>query len=190
MDYSLVKDEEIVELCKENNDEAFSVLAGRYTDVAGIVASCFTDTELERADLIQEAMLAFIGAVYSFNDSKGCSFKTYASRCMRNRIITVLRGLSSKKRIPYFLTVSFEENPELISAPSPEESFASRNSAEYIHTVIENSLTERERKVFSLFLTGYSYEEIAVRIGVTPKAVDSTLQRARKKLREKLSSYI
>lgn len=190
MDYSLLKDEEIVSLCKENNDEAFSVLTKKYTEVAGIIASSFTDSGLERADLIQEAMLAFIVAVYSFSDGKDCSFKTYASRCMRNRIITVLRALSSKKRVPYFLTVSIEENPDLISAPSPEESFASQSGADYIHTVIENSLTEREKKVFSFFLTGYSYEEIADRLGVTPKAVDSTLQRARKKLREKLSSYI
>ena len=190
MDYSLLKDEEILELCKENNDEAFSVLARRYTEVAGIIVSSFTDTGLERADLIQEAMLAFISSVYSFSGDKGCSFRTYASRCMRNRIISVLRGLSSKKRVPYFLTVSFEENPDLIAAPSPEESFTSENSADYIHTVIENSLTEREKKVFSLFLTGYSYEEIACCLGVSAKAVDSSLQRARKKLREKLSSYI
>lgn len=190
MDYSLLKDEEIVELCKENNDEAFSVLAKRYTEVAGVIASSFTDTGIERADLVQEAMLAFIAAVYSFNGEKSCSFRTYASRCMRNRILSVLRGLSSKKRVPYFLTVSIEENPDLISAPSPEESFTSENSAEYIHTVIAQSLTEREKKIFAFFLSGYSYEEIADRLGVTPKAVDSTLQRARKKLREKLSSYI
>ena len=190
MDYSLLKDEEIVIFCKENNDEAFSVLTKRYTEVAEIVASSFADTGMEKADLVQESMLAFISAVYSFNDEKGCSFRTYASRCMRNRIISLLRGLSSKKRVPYFLTVSLEDNTELISAPSPEESLASENSAVYIHSVIDDSLSDREKKVFSLFLTGYSYEEISVRLGTSPKAVDSTLQRARKKLREKLSSYI
>lgn len=190
MDYSLLRDEEIVILCKENNNEAFSVLAKRYTEIAQMVVSSFVDTGMEKADLVQEAMLAFIGAVYSFSGDKSCSFKTYASRCMRNRIISVLRALSSKKRVPYFLTVSIEENPDLLSAPSPEESFTSEDSADYIQTVIAQSLTDREKKVFGLFLSGYSYEEIACHIGTTPKAVDSTLQRARKKLREKLSSYI
>lgn len=190
MDYSLLKDEEIVIFCKENNNDAFSVLAKRYTEVAGMLVSSFADTGMEKADMIQEAMLAFIGAVYSYSSEKNCSFRTYASHCMRNRIISVIRALSSKKRVPYYLTVSIEENPDLISAPSPEESLSSEGSADYIHGVIEDSLTEREKKVFTLFLTGYSYEEIADRLGITPKAVDSTLQRARKKLREKLSSYI
>ena len=190
MDYSLLKDEEIVIFCKENIDEAFSVLTKRYTEVAQFVVSSFSDTGIEKADLIQEAMIAFVGAVYSYSDEKNCSFRTYASHCMRNRIISVFRALSSKKRVPYYLTVSIEENPDLISAPSPEESFASEDSAEYIYRVIEESLSEKEKKVFTLFLSGYSYEEIACRLGVTPKAVDSSLQRARKKLREKLSSYI
>ena len=190
MNYLLLKDEEIVSLCKANNEDAFSVLTKRYTEAAQIIASSFTDTGIEKADLIQEAMLAFVAAVYSYSGEKNCSFRTYASRCMRNRIISVLRSLSSKKRVPYYLTVSIEENPDLISAPSPEEGFTSEDSAEYINTVIAKSLTEREKKVFTLFLTGYSYEEIADRLGVTLKAVDSTLQRARKKLREKLSSYI
>ncbi|MBR3817508.1 MAG: sigma-70 family RNA polymerase sigma factor [Clostridia bacterium] len=190
MDYSLLKDEELVILSKSNNESAFSVLTKRYTDVAVIISAAFTDTDIEREDMIQEAMIAFLGAVYSFSGEKGCSFKTYTSRCMRNRIVSILRNLSSKKRVPSFLTVSIEENPDLISAPSPEESVTTENTAELIHSVIAQSLTEKEKQVFALFLTDYRYEEIANRLGMTPKAVDNTLHRARKKLREKLSSYI
>ena len=35
-----------------------------------------------------------------------------------------------------------------------------------------------------LFLSGYSYAQIAEKLGTTVKAVDGTLQRVRKKLRE------
>lgn len=190
MDYSLLKDEELVVLSKGNNESAFSVLTKRYTEVAGIISASFTDAGIEKEDMIQEAMLAFLGAVYSFSDAKGCSFRTYTSRCMRNRIVSLLRSLSSKKRVPSFMTVSIEENPDLIAAPSPEESVMTEDAAELIYSVMSQSLTDKEKQVFTLFLTDYSYEEIARRLGITSKAVDSTLQRARKKLRERLSSYI
>ena len=45
------------------------------------------------------------------------------------------------------------------------------------------SLTERERRTLKLYLSGYSYQETADRTGSTVKAVDGTLQRVRKKLK-------
>lgn len=189
MDYSLLKDEELVILCKENNDAAFSYLSRKYTDVARIVVSRFKECPIEKADLIQEAMFAFISAVYSYDGGKSCSFETYASCCMRNRILSLIRSLSSKKRVPYAMLVPLEESYSYPSAPSPEESLIGETSADYISGLIAGCLTEREQQVFGLFLTGMSYEEIGQKLGVTAKAVDSTLQRARKKLREKLSNY-
>ncbi len=189
LDYSLLKDEELVILCKENNNDAFSVLTQRYMETAAIIVNRFGACPMERADMIQEAMFAFLSAVYSYSQGKDCSFQTYASACMRNRIISLIRTLSSKKRVPQGLMVSLEENAELLSEPSPEESLISENSAEYIAAVISESLSEKENEVFKLQLTGFTYEEIAKKLGTTTKAVDSTLQRARKKLREKLSFY-
>ena len=190
MDYSLLKDEELVILCKDNNDAAFSHLTQRYTDTAKIIVNRFGDCPVEKADLIQEAMFAFICAVYSYKEGTGCSFSTYASTCMRNRILSLLRTLSCSKRVPTSMLVSLEDNSELPASPSPEESLIGENSAEYISEIIRKSLTDREYQVFTLQLAGLTYEETAEKLGTTAKAVDSTIQRARKKLRERLSSYI
>ncbi len=189
MDYSILKDEELVLMCQQNAEEAFSCLTLRYIPTAKIIAARYGDSSIESADLIQEAMFAFISAVYSYNSDRDCSFSTYVGVCMRNRILSLLRSLSSKKRVPQTMLVSLEDNDNLPATPSPEESFMVDSSAEYIYSVISSALSRKEQQVFGLFLTGMSYEEIAAELGSTVKSVDSTLQRARKKLREKLSSY-
>lgn len=188
MDYSLIKDEELVRLCKLGDDNAFSVLTERYIPTARLHASRFSGPYTEKEDLSQEGMLGFIAAVYSFNEKKGFAFSTYAGSCIRNRIISAVRTISSKKQIPFELIVPLEEKSNFASEDStPEESLIFREDVERTGSLIDSELTEKERAVFLLFLQGMSYEQIAAKTAVTPKSVDGTLQRVRKKLREKLS---
>lgn len=188
MNYSILKDEDLVVLCKQDDKDALSVLTARYTEKAKLSAFSFKNVQIESDDLIQEGMIGFLLAVYSFENDGTCSFATYASHCIRNRIISVIRHSSSKKRIPSEMVVPLEETADFPeNAPSPEEHLISQKEAGYISSIISSSLSEQERKVFMLHLTGMSYEEIANTVGISRKAVDGTLQRARKKLREKLS---
>ena len=48
-------------------------------------------------EMYQEAGIAFVEAVYSFDPEKGFRFLTYAGRCIRNRVIDWLRGESEGK---------------------------------------------------------------------------------------------
>lgn len=188
MDYSLLKDEELVALCKSNDNKAFSVLTQRYIPLSGYHASHFCGKLIEKEDLIQEGMLGFISAVYAYDESSSASFSTFAGHCIRNRIISAVRVISSRKRIPLELTVPLQEkqdspSPEL----TPEESFISQKEAERISRIIDKELTEKERAVLLRYLQKKSYRQIAEDCSCTEKAVDGTLQRIRKKLREKLS---
>ena len=188
MNYSPLSDEELVVFCKENNEEALTLLTSRYSEKAKLIALSFRNVRLETEDLIQEGMIGFLSAVYSFSDERGASFSTYASHCIRNRLLSVIRATLSKKRIPSDMTVSLQDNSDICgNVPSPEENVISQKEAEYISSVISSSLSTQEKNIFMLHLTGMTYDEIAKECSITPKAVDSTLQRARKKLREKLS---
>lgn len=188
MDYSLIKDEELIKLCKVGDDNAFSVLTERYIPVARLHASRFSGPYTEKEDLSQEGMLGFLAAVYSFDEAKGFTFSAFAGSCIKNRIISAVRTISSKKKIPFELTVPLEEKSNFIAdGKSPEESYVSRAEAERIITLIESELTEKEKRVFLHLLQGMSYEQIAAKTACTTKSVDGTLQRVRKKLREKLS---
>ena len=188
LDYSLLKDEELVALCKKNDDKAFSVLTERYIPLSKILASRFCNTAAEKDDLAQEGMLGFLAAVYAYDEASGASFSTFTGHCIKNRIISTIRAITSKKRVPLEMTVPLEERADSLSNDlSPEESFISREEVERISTLIDNELTEKERIVFLLFLQGMRYEQIAAECNCTQKSVDGTLQRVRKKLREKLS---
>ncbi len=188
LNYMNLSDEELIKLIRQNDTEAFSLLTARYTDKARLVATSFRNASVEKDDLVQEGMIGFLSAVRSFKNDGSCSFATYASHCMKNRILSVIRTNSSKKRIPTDLVIPLEENSDISEiVPSPEERFISKSEAEYISSVISSSLSPQESRIFILYLTGLSYGEIAETVGVSAKAVDGALQRARKKLREKLS---
>ena len=188
MNYSLLSDEELVTFCKENNEEALSLLTSRYSEKAKLIALSFKNVHIETEDLIQEGMIGFLSAVYSFNGDRGASFSTYAGHCIRNRLLSVVRSTCSKKRIPFDMTVPLQSDSDIReNVPSPEEHIISQKEAEYISSVISSSLSLQEKNIFMLHLTGMTYDEIAKLCSITSKAVDSTLQRARKKLREKLS---
>ncbi|MDD4833006.1 MAG: sigma factor-like helix-turn-helix DNA-binding protein, partial [Clostridia bacterium] len=53
---------------------------------------------------------------------------------------------------------------------------------EKLHEYINEKLTDSEQNVLKLYMKGYSYVEISAMTGKTKKAVDTALQRARKKL--------
>lgn len=188
LDYSFLKDEELVALCKSNDSRAFSVLTERYIPLSRLHASHFSGALVEKEDLLQEGMLGFIAAVYAYDEKSSASFSTFAGHCIKNRIVSTLRRLNSKKRIPAEMTIPLEERQSSLSSqPDPEESFISQKESERIALLIEKELSEKERTVFLLFLQGLSYKQIAEKCACTPKSIDGTLQRIRKKLREKLS---
>ncbi len=188
LDYSLLEDEKLIALIKKSDEKAFATLTERFFPTAEYHASHFGNSTEEKEDLTQEGMLGFISAVYAYNENEGASFSTFANHCIKNRIVSSVRTANSKKRIPSELVVPLDSQESFISeAASPEDSVISQTESEKIHSLIQLSLTEKERKVFQLFLAEMSYEQIAKETECTVKSVDSTLQRVRKKLREKLS---
>lgn len=186
VDYLALSDAQLLANYKDGDTDALNALTNRYMQTARYIALSFSNDEFVLSDLTQEGMLGFLSAVHSFDQKKEVKFSTYASACMRNRILSVLRSENSKKRVPNELIVSFESNDLISLALTPEQSLQSEQNVAYISKLIETQLSTQERKVFRLFLTGLSYGEIAAECNISAKAVDSTLQRARKKLKEKL----
>ncbi|MBQ3136737.1 MAG: sigma-70 family RNA polymerase sigma factor [Clostridia bacterium] len=189
--YFQLNDEQLTVLAVEKDSEALTVLTERYMNVAKYIASSFSSDNEKISDLVQEGMLGFLGAVYSYEKDGKASFNTYASHCIRNRIISVIRATNTARHIPEDMIVSLDsqrnrEGGEL----TPEESLLSDERAEYITSVIKGELTEKEREIFMLYLGGASYCDIAERTATTVKSVDSALQRARKKLKKRLQNEV
>lgn len=188
LDYSALKDEDLVLLANENDSLAFSTLTEKYIPISKYHASLFSDCEVEKEDLTQEGMIGFLSAVFTYKSGMTVSFGTYASRCIKNRIVSCVRLSRSKKRVPQNLLVPIENCDEALQAEqSPENELISKAEANRISLLISKELTPKEQQIFRLFLSGMSYGEIAEKTGSSKKSVDGTLQRIRKKLRRKLS---
>lgn len=190
-DYSAMGDEELVALCQENNAQALDALTQRFFGITKAIALGFSVKGAETADLVQEGMLGFLSSVYAYREDRHTSFRTFAGACIRNRIVSHIRTLNSHRSVPQDLLVPLLEQTEVAcQSLSPEQTLISERSAEYIRQLIDSSLSDQERRAFLFYLSGMSYEQIASRMEITPKAVDSTLQRSRRKLREKLKNYM
>ena len=176
-------EEELVEAAKTSRAAA-SELVVRYLrtaeNAARSVVRRFPRASCE--DLTQEALLALLDAVRSYDSSAGGTggFRAYASVSMRNRMMTVLKRDSLQ-----WSQVSENELDECIAdtAPDPEAVVMEREAAEKLDRRIEGALSEREWQVFQLFLEGCSYREIALKLDIDVKSVNNALQRVRKKLR-------
>lgn len=187
--YDALTDEQLVPLWLLNDEKAISELSVRFGKISLAIARGYSSDSEECADLSQEGMIGFLSAVYSYRSPAPASFRTYASCCIRNRILSALRKGASQKRVPGNLISSLEEMGDATAnSPTPEELLISQKEAEYISALMEELLSDKEHKVLKLYLSGASYESIAKALDFTVKSVDSTLQRAKKKLREKLKN--
>ncbi len=184
-DYNSLTDEQLVELCRNDDDYAWSVILARYTAVARIKAGMISGSALESDDLVQEGLIGLFSAVHSFDANKKASFSTYANVCIRNSILNAANSSVSRKNI---VTSNFEEDKNgcVDTSMTPEELAISKNEIELVQSLIMKILSEKERQVFMLFLSGDSYSIIAKKLKMTTKGVDGALQRARSKLRNVL----
>lgn len=177
-------DNELIAAARGGDDEAFQLLAARYMAFAHEKAKGFVNSPIEYDDIVQEAMIGFLSAYYSYDEYGGASFRTYVSVCMNNRIVSAIKALERKKCIPRSIIVGLDD----LSADyaddgeDPEAIFFRRQKAQEVLKRLDE-LTGREKKVLSLFLGGKKYDEIARELSVTPKSVDNTIQRIRRKLR-------
>lgn len=178
-------DNELITASRNGDDEALRLLSAKYMDFALEKAKGFTFSAMEYDDIVQEAMLGFLSACYTYDTQGKASFRTYVSICMNNSIISAINSLERKKRIPRNKIVTLDEiqNDCAEAAEDPEAVFFRRQKALEVIRLVKEELTQKERDVLSLFISGLKYDEIAQKLSVTPKSVDSTLQRIRKKIR-------
>ena len=162
---------DLVEAAKSGDARAFSLLAVLLTPVVRAQTKrIFLSNSLERDDLFQEGMFGVIEAVRNFDASRGASFLTYANICIRSKLLSATGNGADDSAA----------DADVESVSSNNEQFAYFELIDFIN----KKLTEKEYTTLKLFLSGYSYQQIADRLETTSKAVDGTLQRVRKKLKE------
>ena len=154
------------------DQEAFAAIMRRMTPlIHAQIRSCRTDGT-EDEDLAQEALMGLLAAVRSYRTDGGAAFTTYATTCIRNRLLSAAR-----RSVP--IELPLQEDTDL---PDPHSDPALRVQEQETLNSLRERLTPLEYSVLLLRLSQCSYEEIARRLGVSKKAVDNAVQRLRRKL--------
>ena len=162
-----------------------AMLIARYIPLIKARAAYFKSSSVERDDLISEGFLGLLGAIRSYDAEKG-TFAAFASTCISNKMKTAV----SKNGGNYPERVSMDEAKlEEIGdeSPSAEELLIQKEQYDEIEKMTESLLSKREKDVFMLYLSAYSYAQIAEKLGISAKAVDNALSRAKAKLRSAMA---
>lgn len=170
---------ELVRKVKNNDTSAFLELLGIYSPTISSIARSFLLPKSEYEDLCQEGRMALYRAAKGF-DEKSAQFSTFAASCITNAMI----NFSKKYRSDSLAKgISGENAAEVGSAES--EALA-QDLYELLTKDKNPTLSEYEKKVVGLALSGLKTREISARIGKSAKSVDNTLFRARRKIKELL----
>lgn len=176
-------DNELLEEIRDGVVGAIEELIRRYRPVVEAIALRYKNAHLETDDLIQEGLIGLLAAINSFKNDKGAKFSTYASICINNSVRTALSKFSRLKDIPPTSIMPLEEDFfDDYPTVSAEDEYLASESVSILTDILYEGLSRFENEVLRLYIQGYSYTEIAAKLGKNPKAIDNAIQRIRKKL--------
>lgn len=196
-DYAELSDTELQKLSSEGDRLAEEALADRYMRLVRACARPLFLAGGDSEDLIQEGMFGLLSAIRQFDPDTGAAFHTFAEHCIKMRLYSAIKSALRMKHFPLNDGMSLEQlsedfSPQLSAIPevfrrSPEDLVLARESKEELYTVFSQCLSNLEKKVLDLYLEGFSYREIAARLGKDDKSIDNAVQRIRRKLARNLN---
>ena len=182
-------DFELVSLIRENNEEAREILYNKYKP---IIVKKSTDQiyklgsyGMEINDLIQEGYIGLDNAINCFNEKENTSFYTFALLCIDRQIITYIKKNTNNKAMILNDAINLDDGKEYLFRDNTdiEGSFINKEDAKEFINLICDSLSDIEKKVFSLKLEGYDIGEIANLLNKDTKVIYNTLHRIKYKIK-------
>lgn len=169
------------------SNEAFEAMCARFMGLISCVACKYRSIfdSYEHSDIMQEGLIGLMFACRTFDANGGMSFKNYAMLCVENRFCSILRRLNAKSRVPEGSIEPIDDSlaeVEDITSMTMQETLEVKEFLSGVYEKIASNLSELEKSVLALHLSGYSYKESAQKLMVSEKAVDNALYRIRKKL--------
>ena len=196
-------DEEIIRKIRAGQKEGTDYLLEKYKNLVRKKARALYLIGGDNDDLIQEGMIGLFKAVRDYDMGRDASFYTFAELCISRQMYTAVQASKRQKHQPLNTYVSLDTGNssgegdekeglnlgELLADRaelSPEELFLDKERVAYLEKAIEEELSDFERQVLDLYMTGMSYTQIARVLGRDEKATDNALQRLKTKIKKML----
>ncbi len=200
--YANQTDEELILALRDGDGKVIDYIIEKYKELVRKKAGSMFILGADKEDLIQEGMIGLYKAVRDYDAGRDASFYTFADLCVSRQMYKAVEAQNRKKHAPLNSYVSIYEDetgkgdagevaniPELLSQAgmSPEDVVIDKEQTERLEQKIYDSLSDFERKVFNLRLTGLEYTDIARILGRDEKSTDNALSRIKVKVRKILS---
>lgn len=200
--FKQASDEELILMYRDGEEEAAGFLMNKYKNLVRKKAGSMYILGGDREDLIQEGMIGLYKAVRDYDMGRDVNFYTFADLCVSRQMYTAVQASNRKKHLPlntyisiYSQSMNAEEGAEeyelmntltLGNDNNPEEMVIEQENMEQMELAILSQLSELEKQVFELHLTGMNYTEIAKVLGRDEKSTDNALQRMKSKIKRLL----
>ncbi len=194
-------DEEITEIA-QHNIVALEYLYSRYDYLVKAKTRGYFFIGADTDDVTQEARVGFYKALRDYRNGRGSSFRSFADLCIRRHLISVVKTTNSQKNAALNHSLSLdkqlgdgETDLKLLDLlmgnqlKEPEVLYIFNETQKELERKIVAQLSKLECEVFSYYIDGYSYKEIALMLEKDAKIIDNALQRAKKKIRQLLAGY-
>lgn len=201
-DYRQYSDEELIVRLRDGESGITEYLMNKYKNLVRSKAKSMYILGADNDDLIQEGMIGLFKALRDYDSGRDASFLTFADLCVSRQMYTAVQASRRQKHIPLNTYISLYgsvstnyegEQEELVNvlaaheSQSPEEVVIDRENVVWLEKAIEQELSNFEKQVLDLYLTGMGYQQIAKVLGRDDKSTDNALHRIKTKLRKRLS---
>lgn len=201
----LTKGQEIEYLKKsrEGDIDARNILVEKNMRLVAHIAKKYTTSNIEYEDMLSIGTIGLIKAVNTFNFEKGNKLATYASRCIENEILMVIRnikktandvsldepiGKDKEGNEITFIDVIVSEDEDVV------ESITNKGYISKIYKVIDDVLDEREKLIIVNRFGLYNHEiktqqELADELQISRSYISRIEKKSINKLRKILKIY-
>ena len=190
---------ELLQRAQNGDNEAVEILMQKYKSVVRKKARTLFMIGGDQDDLTQEGMIGLFKAIRDYNQDKEASFSTFAELCISRQLYSAVKSSNRMKNLPLNTYVSIyspaytkenedgdgnfmvDQSMEALEM-SPEEIFIDRETVDNLMEKIYKNLSNLEKQVFTFYMDGMTYQEIARRLDKQPKSIDNALQRIKTKV--------
>lgn len=198
-DYKSESDEELIGRLRQGEQQVMDYLLEKYKNLVKSKAKSMYILGADNEDLIQEGMIGLFKAVRNYDFGRDASFYTFAELCVSRQMYSAVRASNCQKHLSLNTYISLNSAPfggeidgdmelsEVVAAAggnNPEELFLDKERVAYLERKIEEELSDFEKQVLDLYLTGMTYSQIARVLGRDEKSTDNALQRLKSKIKK------
>ena len=197
--YELSTDEELILRLRDGDGKVIDYIIEKYKELVRKKAGSMFILGADKEDLIQEGMIGLYKAVRDYDAGRDASFATFADLCVSRQMYKAVEAQNRKKHAPLNSYVSIYEDEASKDGPgeggisqmllaeagmSPEDVLIDKEQAHDLEKKIYEGLSDFERQVLNLRLTGIEYTDIAKILGRDAKSTDNALSRIKGKVRK------